>query len=297
MLRRYNLYVSRQTIKLYFSLTKPGVLFGNAITVAAGFLLAAAGRIDWWLLLIVFGASSLIIASACVTNNALDADIDQKMSRTKNRAVAAGLIKPWQAFVFAGILGITGLALLGIYSNELVIASGVIGWIVYVWAYGVWSKRKSIYGTWVGAISGAVPILAGYLAVTNRIDIAAGLLFISLLVWQIPEFYSIGIYRRQEYQAANLPILPVVEGIGPAKSHIFVAVIVFVVSSCLLTPLGYTGYTYEIIMLSLGLYWLWLGWQGFDAVDSEAWARKMFKYSINLLLVYCVMLALGPLIP
>lgn len=285
------------TLKLYLSLTKPGVLFGNALTVAAGFLLAAAGQVDWWLLVIVFVASSLIIASACATNNGLDADIDQKMSRTKKRAVAAGLIKPWQAFVFAAILGLVGFGLLYRYSNGLVIISGAVGWLVYVWAYGAWSKRTSIYGTLVGAISGAVPIFAGYVAVTNHIDSAAVLLFISLLVWQLPEFYSIGIYRRGEYAAASLPILPVIEGIELTKKHIFGAAIIFVVCALLLTPLGYTGWIYFVVMLICGGYWVYWGYKGLSSADNEAWARKMFKASINLLLVYSVMLALGPILP
>lgn len=285
------------TTKLYISLTKPGVLFGNAITVVAGFLLAAAGQIDWWLLVIVFVASSLIIASACATNNGLDGDIDRKMGRTQKRAVAAGLIKPWQAFVFAAILGIAGFALLYLYSNWLVILSGAVGWVVYVWAYGAWSKRSSIYGTLVGAVSGAVPIVAGYVAVTNQFDIAAFLLFISLLVWQLPEFYSIGIYRRGEYAAASLPILPVVVGIETAKKHIFGATAIFMVCALLLTPLGFTGYIYFIVMAAYGAYWMYWGFKGLSAKDSEKWARKMFKLSINLLLLYCVMLALGPILP
>lgn len=284
---------------LYLKLTKPGVLFGNAITVVAGFLLASAGvgHVDWWLLTVVFVGSSLVIGSACAFNNALDADIDAKMSRTKTRAVAAGAIQPWQAATFAAILAMLGFIVLRMFANWLVIASGIIGWAVYVWAYGAWSKRHSPLGTLVGAISGAMPIVGGYVAVSHSVDVAAVLLFISLTIWQLPEFYSIGIYRRKEYAAAKLPILPVVDGVDRTKVDIFVSTIVFVITSCLLTVFGYTGMVYLLVMGTAGLYWIWIGWQGFSTSDVDAWARRMFKFSINILLLYCLMLAVGSLLP
>jgi protoheme IX farnesyltransferase len=284
-------------IKLYLWLTKPGVLFGNAITTVAGFLLASAGQVNLWLLTTLFCGTSLVIASACAANNALDRDIDQHMSRTKQRAVAAGQISVGRALLFAALLAGLGLAVLTIYTNWLVVMTGVLGWVCYVWLYGAWSKRRSVYGTLVGAVSGALPIVAGYLAVANRLDAAVVLLFVSLLVWQLPEFYSIGIYRRDEYQAAGVPILPVVKGVARTKKDIFVATLIFVVSSCLLTPLGYTGYVYLIVMLAAGLYWLWLGWQGLKAEDSEAWARRMFKFALIMLLLYSAMISIGPLLP
>jgi protoheme IX farnesyltransferase len=285
------------TIRLYVTLAKPGVLFGNAITVAAGFLFASAGRIDWVLLVMVFVGSSFVIGSACAFNNALDADIDQKMNRTKKRAVAAGLVKPWKAAIFAAILAVVGFVILRIFANWLVVATGVIGWIIYVWAYGMWSKRLSPLGTLVGAVSGAMPIVGGYLAVTPHLDVAAILLFISLTVWQLPEFYSIGIYRRPEYAAAGIPILPVVAGVERTQKDIFIATIIFVVSSLLLTVFGYTGALYLIIMGAAGIYWIWLGWQGFSTKNAEQWARQMFKFAITILLLYSAMLAIGPVLP
>ncbi|MGH7238987.1 MAG: heme o synthase, partial [Candidatus Saccharimonadales bacterium] len=286
-------------VKLYYSLAKPGVLLGNVITGVAGFLLAAGNKnnYDIGLLLATIIGMTLVIAAACVTNNVLDRDIDAKMARTKGRAVAAGKVAPRPATVYAVILAIIGFAVLIIFTNWLVVAIGAAGFIVYVWLYGATSKRHSIHGTLVGSISGAFPILAGYVAATDRFDWAALLLFLMLFFWQFPEFYSIAIYRRQEYKAANIPVMPLVKGVKSTKFQIFVYTLLFVIASLLLTILGYTGWIYFIVMLVVGLVWLRLGWQGLKAKDENSWARKMFHTSLNVLLLLSLMLAVGPLLP
>jgi protoheme IX farnesyltransferase len=286
-----------EPIKRYYSLTKPGVLYGNALTVAAGYFLAAQGNIDLLLFLAVFIGSSLIIASACVLNNYLDQDIDAIMERTKKRALVSGEIKGYRAVIFSIILGVVGVAILALYTNLLVVILGLVGFVTYVVFYGMLSKRLSIHGTLVGSISGAVPILAGYCAVTGSIDIGAVLVFIILFAWQFPEFYSIAIYRLKEYKAAGIPVLPVVKGLVRTKIEILIYTIVFVIANLLLTALGYTGYIYFVVMAGLGLYWLWLAIKGFSVKDSDRWARQMFGFSMITVLGLCVMLSVGPVLP
>jgi protoheme IX farnesyltransferase len=286
-----------KSIKRYYSLTKPGVLYGNALTVAAGYLLAAQGYIDAVLFLAVFIGSSLIIASACVINNYLDQDIDAIMDRTKKRVLISGELKGYRAVIFSIILGITGLTILFVYTNLLVVILGITGFITYVIFYGMLSKRMSTHGTLIGSISGAVPILAGYCAATNTIDAGAVLVFIILFAWQFPEFYSIAIYRFKEYKAANIPLLPIVKGLHRTKIEILIYTFIFVISSLLLTPFGYTGFIYFVIMAAFGSYWLWLAIKGFSAKDDDKWARQMFRFSMIIILVLCVMLSVGPILP
>jgi protoheme IX farnesyltransferase len=287
----------RETIKQYYSLTKPGVLYGNSLTVAAGYFLGAQGNINIWLCLAVFIGSSLIIAAACVLNNYLDQDIDAIMERTKKRALVAGKIKGYQAVIFSITLGVIGLGVLIAFTNPLVVILGIIGFITYVVLYGMLSKRLSTHGTLVGSISGAIPILAGYCAATGAIDAGAILVFVILFAWQFPEFYSISIYRLKEYKAAGIPVLPVIKGIQRTKIEIFIYTIVFVASSLLLTPFGYTGIIYFVVMAGLGLYWLSLAVKGFSAPDSDRWARQMFGFSMIIILGLCIMLAVGPVLP
>jgi protoheme IX farnesyltransferase len=286
-----------ESIKQYYSLTKPGVLYGNALTVAAGYLLAAKGDVDFILFLGVFVGSSLIIASACVLNNYLDQDIDAIMDRTKQRAIVSGKVKGRRAVQFSATLGIVGLIILLYTTNLLVAALGIIGFVTYVVFYGMLSKRMSVHGTLVGSISGAIPILAGYTAVTGAIDLGAVLVFIILFAWQFPEFYSIAIYRFKEYKAAGIPLLPIVKGLRRTKIEILAYTYLFVLSSLSLTLFGYTGLTYFTIMASVGAYWVWLAVKGFSTDDDERWARKMFRFSMISILVVCIMLPLGPLLP
>jgi len=290
------------TIRRYWSLTKPGVLFGNVITGVAGFFLASAylRTFDPLLFVATIGGMTLIIGSACAFNNVFDRDIDRIMTRTRQRAVASGSIKPVPALTFAAVLGIIGTAILALWTNWLVVAIGVGGFIVYVWLYGTLSKRRSIHGTLVGSISGAAPILAGYVAVRGAIDTGAVLVFLALFFWQFPEFYSIAIYRKAEYASAHVPVATVVRGVAYAKRWIAIYAVLFVLTALLLTSFGYTGYIYLACMAAIGVYWLALAVRGFRAVGttaSDAWARQMFHASLNVLLLYSLLIALGPLLP
>jgi heme o synthase len=285
------------TFKEYYSLTKPGVLYGNALTAAAGFLLAANGHIDFWLFLSLVVGSTLVIASACVLNNFLDQDIDSKMARTKKRAIVAGEVKGRDAVVLSILLGLVGLAVLVAWTNWLVVIVGIIGFVDYVVFYGMLSKRLSIHGTLVGSISGAAPILAGYVAVTGAIDIGAIIVFAVMFLWQMPEFYSIAIYRMKEYKAAGVPVISVIKGKEHTRLQIFFYTVAFVISTLLLTAYGYAGYSYFVVMGLLGAYWIWLGVVGFKAKDIDAWARRMFRFSLIVLLAFCAMISLEWLLP
>ena len=294
--------MSNGTIGRYLSLTKPGVLFGNVVTGIAGFCLASANRhlFDAGLFVATIGGMTLVIAAACTLNNVLDQDIDKIMARTRARAVASGTVSAERAWSFAVLLGVSGLAVLGLWTNLLVVAIGVLGFIIYVWLYGALSKRRSIHGTLVGSLSGAAPILAGYVAVRGHIDAGAILVFLALFFWQFPEFFAIAIYREQEYAAAGVPVITVMKGVPYTKWRIAVYALLFVISALLLTPLGYAGYTYLAVMALVCAWWLWLAAKGFRAAGEEqsnAWARRMFHASINVLLIYSFLIAIGSLLP
>lgn len=287
--------------KAYYQLTKPGVLYGNVLTAVAGFLLAAGyfKTFDVGLFLATLAGMTLVIASACVLNNVLDQDIDRIMERTKTRGVASGEVASKPATMFSAVLGLSGIFILAFWVNWLVVGIGVAGFVVYVWLYGAFSKRKSIHGTAVGSVSGAAPILAGYVAVSDNIDAAAILLFLMLLFWQFPEFYSIAIYRRKEYAKAKVPVMTVVKGVKNTKLQIFIYTVLYVVSTLLLTSYGYTGWIYFVVMAASGLYFIWLGYGGLKTKpkNDDAWARKMFHYSLKSLLILCLMLSIGALLP
>jgi protoheme IX farnesyltransferase len=282
--------------KTYYRLTKPGIVYGNALAVIAGFFLASRGRIDLGLFTATLAGISLIIASACVLNNLIDRDIDKLMARTKKRAIASGTVSGRAAIIYAVILGTAGFGLLQTFANTLTALVAAVGLIFYVVIYG-WAKRNSAYSTLVGSISGAVPPVVGYTAVAGRLDLGAWLLFAVLVLWQMPHFYAIAIFRFDDYKAAGLPVLPVKWGIPAAKRHIFAYMAAFVLATVALYAAGYTGLVYLLVMLGLGVWWLDGARRGFSVKDDSKWARRLFFQSLVVLLVFCAITSIDWWLP
>lgn len=263
----------------YYLLTKPGIILGNLVTVAAGFLLASKGSIDIGLFFATLLGLALIMASACVCNNYIDRSIDKKMKRTKNRALVTGLISGTQAIIFAFFLGVLGTLTLLTYTNLLTVMIAGFGFFVYVVLYSFW-KCHTIYGTAIGSIAGAVPPVVGYCAVSNHLDAGALILFAMMVLWQMPHFFSIAIYHFDDYAAAKIPVLPILKGTLRAKIHMVLYIIAFIFTAILLTFLDYTGNVYLVIAISLGLIWLGLCVKGFNCGNDKIWGRKMFHLSL-----------------
>jgi len=287
----------REQITAYYQLTKPGVMYGNVLTAMAGFFLASAGNIDGLLLLGMTLGMVFIVSGACALNNYLDRDIDAKMSRTKKRPSVTGVISPRRIFIYAITLSSIGAAILYVYTNMLTFIIGSIGYVTYVWLYGAWSKRQSVHGTAIGSVSGAMPIAAGYAAVSGSIDAGLIIVFLLLYFWQFAEFFSIAIYRKKEYEAAGIPLLPIVHGTRATVLRIFVYTVLYVITTLLLPALGYTGWVYVGVMLLAGLYWVTIAYEGFRVTDSSEWAKKMFRISLFMILLLCFMLSVGPVLP
>lgn len=278
-------------LKQYLNLAKPGIVFGNLISVTGGFFLASRGDIDMALYLATALGVSLVIASGCVFNNYIDRDIDQKMERTRNRVLAQGLVSPAHAIVYACVLGVAGVALLYAATNTLAVMLVLMGFVVYVGLYSLWLKRGSVYGTLVGSLSGAAPPVVGYCAVSNEFDAGAAILLLIFSLWQMPHSYAIAIFRFNDYQAANIPVLPVIKGISAAKRQIVLYIAAFVVATLMLTLSGYAGYSYFVVAALSGAYWLWMGVSGYKAADDRVWARKLFTFSIISITMLSVMMS------
>ncbi len=283
-------------LKECYWLTKPGIIYGNALTAAGGFLLASKWHASIWLFLATILGTCLVIASACVINNYIDRGIDKKMVRTKKRALVTGKISGRGAIIYGLALGFIGLSILIIGTNALVALIGLVAYIDYIILYGV-SKRLSVHGTLVGSIAGAAPPVAGYCAVTNRFDIGALILFLIMVAWQMVHFYAIAIRRSSDYRAANIPVLPLVKGVRTTKIQMIAYTIAFIAAIISLGVFGYAGYSFVIVMAALGLIWLYKGLSSFNLTDNIAWARQMFMYSLVVLLSFSVMISVGQILP
>lgn len=284
--------------KKFYHLTKPGIVYGNALTTVAGFALAAitTRHIDLGIFAGVVAGTMLVIASGCVFNNYIDRGIDKKMARTKQRELVQGTVSGRSALIFASVLGVLGFTSLALWTNWLTVGIGAVGFIDYVVLYG-WSKRKSVYGTIVGSISGATPPLAGYCAVANQLDAGGILFFLILVCWQMPHFYAIAMYRAKDYAAAHIPVLPVKQGMRASKVNIMLYIIGFIIASGLLTVYGYTGYIYLGLMTGLGFVWFVQGLRGFNTQPDAAWGKKMFLVSLIINMGFCLLIPLGAWMP
>lgn len=274
-------------LKTYYMLTKPGIILGNIVTTAAGFALASRGMINFSLFITTLVGLAFIIASAGVINNYTDRKADAKMSRTKNRPLATGLIAGKNAIFFAIFLAIIGSMILYAYTNVLTLLIAYFGFFVYLVLYA-FTKYRSFYGTLVGSLAGAVPPVVGYCAVSNQLDLGAFLLFIIMVLWQMPHFFSIAIYRINDYAAASIPVLPIQKGIDVTKIEILFYIIAFIITSALLTLTGYTGYLYLTISTTLGLLWFIFALKGFKVTNDKKWARQMFVYSLMVIMAMSV---------
>ncbi|KRI60853.1 heme o synthase [Acinetobacter pittii] len=270
-------------LKKYLFLTKPGILFGNFITTLGGFFLAAQGSIDILLLLLTLLGTTLVVASGCVVNNVIDQDIDTKMQRTQNRALVKKTISPTVALIYALVLGIIGFSILWFGVNGYAFLFAMIGFIVYVGFYSLWTKRTSIHQTVIGSISGASPPVIGYTAVTHQFDVAALLLFLAYALWQMPHSWAIAIYRFDDYKNAGIPILPVARSIYRTKIECVIYILLFAAVLNGLYCFGYTNVFFLITFNALTAYWLYLSVIGFKAENDQLWAKRFFLYSVILI--------------
>jgi protoheme IX farnesyltransferase len=209
--------------------------------------------------------------------------------------VVVGKISRQSALIYGILLGLIGLAFIAIWTNFLTVLLGIAGWLAYVVLY-TRAKRHTTWSTVLGSISGAIPPVVGYAAASGRLDLAAFLLFLILVIWQMPHFYAIGIYRYDDYKAAGIPIVPVREGISRTKRTMFLYIFAFAIVAPLLAVYGYVGATYFIISLACGIAWLGFSIAGFWVKNDAAWARKMFYLSILVMTILFFTIAINSLI-
>ena len=276
-------------IKDYLLLTKPGIIFGNLVTALAGFFLASKGSIDLEKLFLMLLGLALVIAAGCVCNNCIDKESDLKMERTKHRVAAQKSIGTLQTLIFASILAITGFCVL--YTvNVLALELAFSGLFVYVVLYS-FLKHITSYATLVGSISGSIPPVVGYVAAKGVLDITACILFCIVVLWQMPHFYAIALFRFDDYKNASIPVMPVISGEEKTKEAIVYWVIGFALTVPLLWMVGEVGIGYLVTMSLLALYWLYEGIRGLYTKESVVWAKKMFRISLQVIMALSLMIS------
>ena len=171
---------------------------------------------DFSLLLLTLLGTTLVVASGCVVNNIIDQDIDQKMQRTQNRALVKKTVSVPIALIYSVVLGVIGFSILWFGVNAYAFLLALIGFVVYVGFYSLWTKRTTIHQTIIAGASASPPVI-GYTAVANQFDLAALLIFLGYALWQMPHSWAIAIYRFDDYKNANIPLMPVARSVLQLK--------------------------------------------------------------------------------
>lgn len=273
----------KQTFVAILSQTiKTGIIKSNLIPMFAGLTLALY-TYDMSLfdnipeIILAFIGSFLVIGAAGAFNNLYDRDIDAIMERTKSRPTVTGEVKPTFVLALASSMAILGIGALAL-TTPLAALLGFLGLFFYVVPYTMWTKRRTIYNTEVGSISGAMPPLIGWAAIYPDVTHPAIIgLFVVTVIWQMPHFYAIAIRKHDEYKAANVPMLPVVKGFERTYIQTNVYLAILVVISFLF---GTLSIGLMLVALLLSVAWFVLSITGYRKMDKEKWAKSMFIFSL-----------------
>src|SRR3989304_1396301 len=213
---------SRHLIGDYLVLAKPGIVSLVLMSTLTGLCIGSRGLPDLWITLLVMTGVGLATAGSAILNNYVDRDIDRIMERTRSRAMAVEAFSPRNTVITGSLLVIFSVLFLLSSVNSLtaiLTGSAAFGYVVL---YTIILKRRSSFANQVGGIAGALPPLIGYVAVTQRIDLTAVLLFAIAAIWQQPHALSIALKYRDQYEAAGIPVVPVAKGVSSTKKRISV---------------------------------------------------------------------------
>jgi protoheme IX farnesyltransferase len=272
-------------------LVKRGVIVSNVLPVFIGFWLAlhfsnSTFFNHWGTFFLTMIGSTFVIAGALILNNWYEVDLDRLMERTKSRPTVTGTIPLHVALMMGIILTILGLILLLFTTMEATIFA-FVGWFTYVVLYTMWSKRRYTLNTLIGSVSGAVTPLIGWTAVQPAITIVPIVICLILFIWQMPHTFAIAIRKYEDYKAAQVAMLPVVHGLKVTKRQMLVYV------SCLL-PLPFylmsLGTFFVVLTSFLNVSWFALSLYGFFTKNDSSWARIMFLFSVNYILIVLLLM-------
>jgi heme o synthase len=259
-------------------LTKPRITVLSVITTAAGLALAP-GRASIGVALALIAGTALIVGSANTLNMYLERDVDARMARTRRRPLPSGRLGAGVALWFGLVQGLIGVPLLVFGANALTGLLGALALVIYVLVYTP-MKRHSVHALLVGAIPGAMPPLLGWTAGAGSISAGGLMLFAVLFLWQIPHFLAIALFRRRDYLAAGLKVLPNERGEDATRRAIFVTLVLQVLATLALVPLGLGGPAYLVGAAVLGAVMLGWGALGLIGRRDDAWARRLFGISV-----------------
>ena len=281
---------ARSTVAAFVALTKPRIIELLLITTVPTMIVAERGLPSIWLMVATVVGGTLAAGGANAFNMYIDRDIDRLMGRTQGRPLVTGEVEPRAALLFACAVELGAFTWLWGFVNLLAGVLAVAACLFYVFVYTLWLKRTSTRNIVIGGAAGAVPVLVGWSAVTGSLAWAPVALFAVIFYWTPPHFWALAIKYRDDYAAADVPMLPVVVGIERTAYRILGYTVLLWALTLVVAPLADLGWLYVATATVLGA--------GFTAIatallrrPTPALAMRLFSYSITYLTVLFVAMA------
>jgi protoheme IX farnesyltransferase len=284
--------------KAYLALTKPRVIELLLITTIPVMILAQRGIPELWLVLATFIGGAMSAGSANAFNCIIDTDIDKIMGRTKNRPLVTGQLSSLQAKVFATVLGVVSVLWLGFFVNWLSAGLALAAELFYIFVYTLLLKRRTSQNIVWGGAAGAMPVLIGFSAVTNSLSWSAAALFLIIFLWTPPHYWPLSIKYKDDYQAAGVPMLPVVANPNRVALEIVIYSYAMVLSTFLLIPIAPMGLIYTAVAVLGGAWFIFEAHllQKKTKAGIENNPMRLFHISISYLTVLFIAIGVDPLL-
>ena len=272
----------------YINLCKPKIVALLTITALIGMLLSVNFYTN--LTNVINGLASLVgfallAAASAALNQIFDRETDKNMSRTQSRPLAAGNISLTEALTFTAILLFVGSSLMLYFSNLLTLMITTFGFIFYSLIYTIYLKWATPQNIVIGGLSGALPPLIGWTAVSNEISLMPLILVLIIFLWTPPHFWPLAIDRMEEYKKEGVPMMPIAKGVTRTKKEMVVYAVLLLAAS--LTPYiyGLAGIFYLVTTTALNLYFIFLCLIYLNDKDNQL-SMKIFNFSVKYMLLF-----------
>jgi len=274
----------------YVALTKPRIIELLLITTLPTMIVAQRGLPPVTLMAATLLGGALAAGGANAINMFIDRDIDKLMHRTAKRPLVTGAITPRNALIFAVTLEVVAFVELWAWVNLLSAVLAVSATLFYVFIYTLWLKRTSKQNIVIGGAAGAMPVLVGWAAVTDSLAWAPVVLFGVIFLWTPPHFWALAFKYKDDYEAAHVPMMPVVATFRRTAFEILAYTVAMIATTLVLAPVAHLGTLYVVSAVVLGV--------GFVALAVRLWVQatpkasmQLFSYSITYLTLLFVIMA------
>lgn len=271
-------------IRDYLALTKPSILLLVLVTGTPALLLADPHRLDPAVAAAALLGTALASASAGALNHYLDRDIDALMCRTMRRPLPSGRLEPTAALVFGLLLALLSATILIVWTTPLAALLAVGSIFHYTVVYTAWLKRTTAQNIVIGGAAGASAPLIAWAAIAGRVDLPAWIMFAIVFLWTPPHFWSLALFRKEDYAAAGVPMLPVVAGERATRLQILVYTLLLVPTTFALVLAGSAGPIYAVAAAFLGARFIRQAWRVWCSGESSD-CVSLFRFSIAYLLL------------